>query len=248
MSNSNENKTKKVVKIVLNVLLWIFLVFAFLMMVVAFTSRVNDYNVPMVSNKIVLTVESDSMSPTFNKGDMLIGTVLTDAEKAELKGESAAGAADGDIITFYVDLNGDGIKELNTHRIVWHEGDLYLTRGDNNNSPDEYNVHDYEIVSIWHEGDTRIAGLGGFIGFLQGRVGFLIFIILPLLAFFIYELVKFIILIVKLKNGDKKKLSAEEEAIRQRLYEEYLLKQQAEGAAVGAPDNGSGNGGDDQAK
>ena len=85
MSNSNENKTKKVVKIVLNVLLWIFLVFAFLMMVVAFTSRVNDYNVPMVSNKIVLTVESDSMSPTFNKGDMLIGTVLSNEEKAELK-------------------------------------------------------------------------------------------------------------------------------------------------------------------
>lgn len=247
MSNSNENKTKKVVKIVLNVLLWIFLVFAFLMMVVAFTSRANDYNEPIIGNKILLSVKTDSMSPTFNPGDMIVGTVLTDAEKAELKV--------GDIITFKADLNGDGKKdELNSHRIVLREIDAlgyvkFKTQGDKEGAPvDEEYVFEREVISIWHEGDARIAGLGAFLAFMSGSVGFLIFIVLPLLAFFIYELVKFIILIVKLKNGDKKKLSAEEEAIRQRLYEEYLLKQQAEGAAEGAPDNGSENGGDDQAK
>ena len=54
----------------------------------------------------------------------------------------------------------------------------------------------------------------------------MLLIILPLAVFFIYELVRFILLMIQLKNGDRKKISPEEEAIRQRLYEEYLLKQQ----------------------
>ena len=36
---------------------------------------------------------------------------------------------------------------------------------------------------------------------------------------------------VKLKKGDKKELPPEEEAIRQKLYEEYLLKQAEQKAA-----------------
>ena len=221
---TNTSTTKKVLKIVLNVILWIFLVFAAVTMVFAFLSSANDYGVPMFGDKVLLNVQSDSMSPTFNAGDMLIGTVLTDEDKANLK--------ENDIITFYVDLNGDNVKELNTHRIV-EVGEssgvkYYVTKGDNNLATDTYRVYDRDILATWKDGDGKIGGLGGFLSFLQSSTGFLIVIVIPLAIFFIYELVSFILLIIRIKNGDKKKISPEEEAIRERLYAEYLVKQQEE--------------------
>ena len=228
MSNSQEvketNKTKKVLKIVLNVLLWIFLVFAFVVMIFAFISASNDYGVPMIGGKVILNVQSDSMSPTFKAGDMLIGTVLNDEQKTELK--------EGDIITFFVDLNSDGVKELNTHRIisVSTSGGIisFRTKGDNNDANDSYTIYARDIVATWKEGDTRIGGFGAFFGFLQSSTGFLVLIVIPLAAFFIYELVNFILLIIRIRKGDKKNISPEEEAIREKLYAEYLLKQAEE--------------------
>lgn len=229
MSNSQEKKQpKSPVKIVLNVLLWIFLVFAFVTMIFAFMSASNDNGVPTIGNKVVLNVKTDSMYPTIKAGDMIVGTSLTREEKWNLQAKSDDYA--GDIITFWADLDLDGEEELNTHRII--EANVngaagsFRTKGDNNDNPDPYTVNADKIVCVWHEGDTRIAGLGAVIGFLQSKIGFLLIIILPLAAFFIYELVKFVLLMVQIKNGDKKKISPEEEAIRERLYNEYLLKQQ----------------------
>ena len=222
MSNTkaNNTKAKKIVGIVLNVLLWIFLVFAFLMMVFAFASISNDYGVPVLGKKVILNVASDSMKPTFEARDMLIGTVLSDKEKEELK--------EGEIITFFVDLNGDGVKELNTHRIIDTNGVTFHTKGDNNPGEDGYSILAKDIVCKWSEGDTKIKGLGKAFGFLQSRIGFLCVIVIPLALFFIYEIIRFVMTIVKLKDGDKKKITAEEEAaIRQKAIEEYLKLQQA---------------------
>ena len=226
-STSQENKKpNKALKIVLNVVLWIFLAFAFVTMVFSFIAASNEYSVPMIGNKVILNVKSDSMKPTFKTGDMLIATKLTNEEKMNLQV--------GDIITYFVDLDGDGTKELNTHRISTVNGDgTYKTKGDNhetNPTEDNYVLYQNEIIAIWHEGDTKIGGLGGLIGFIQSTAGFVILIVIPLSAFFIYELVRFIMIMVSLKNGGKKKYSAEEEAIRQKLYEEYLLKQQSAAA------------------
>ena len=243
MSNPQEtSKTMSIVKKILNVLLWVLLAFALVIMIFTFVSVSNDYGVPMFGNKVFLNVQSDSMSPTFNKGDMLVGTVLTEEEKQTLQV--------GDIITFYVDLDGDGAKELNTHRIVSITADheSFYTQGDNketNKTLDDYTISARDIVATWHApdengkgGDTRIVGLGSFMSFMQSSTGFLLLIVLPLLAFFIYELIQFILLIIKIKNGDKKKMSPEEEALREKLYEEYLLKQKAaEDAAKAAEEN-----------
>ena len=108
--NTKNATAKKVTKIVLNVLLWIFLLFALVMMIFAFSSISNDYGVPILGNKVILSVASESMEPTIEKGDMITGKTLTLEEKQELKV--------GDIITFFADLDGDGVKEINTHRIV----------------------------------------------------------------------------------------------------------------------------------
>ena len=221
MSNSQDKKQpKSPVKIVFNIILWVFLVFAFITMIFAFMAASNDYGVPTIGNKVVLNIKTDSMDPTMKAGDMILGTTVTEETVFDV----------GDIITFFADLDDDGIKELNTHRIVEKNvsgSNTYRTKGDKEGAPiDPYVVRMEDIVATWNEGDTRIAGLGAVIGFLQSKLGFLLIIILPLAAFFIYELVRFILLMVQIRNGDKKKISPEEEAIRERLYNEYLLKQQ----------------------
>ena len=225
MSNSQQqptanqqSKAKKIVGIVLNVLLWIFLVFAFVMVVFAFSSTSNDYRVPILGKKIVLTVQSDSMKPTFKEGDLLVATVLTENEKDELQA--------GEIITFFVDLNNDGIRELNTHRIVSANNGVYKTKGDNNAVADSYDVYAHDIVAVWKEGNTKIGGLGSFISFLQSSTGFLVVIVIPLVAFFVYEVIKLILTILKLKNKDKKTITADdEEEIKRKAIEEYLRSQ-----------------------
>lgn len=221
---TKNTQAKKITKIVLNVLLWLFLVFALVMMIFAFASISNDYGVPILGDKVILSVVSDSMEPTIQKGDMITGKTLSLEEKKEL------GA--GDIITFFADLDGDGVKEINTHRIVKvlsvGEDTAFRTKGDNaarypiNVEDDGYSVRLDDVICTWKEGDTQWHGFGSFLGFLQGRVGFLCIVVIPLVLFFIYEIVRFVIMIVKLKGKDKKTISDEEkEEIRRQAVEEY---------------------------
>lgn len=165
------------------------------------------------------------MEPTIRTGDMIVGTVISAEEKAELQ--------EGDIITYFIDLNGDGTKELNTHRIVEKRvaGETYTfrTKGDNPNSysdhdvDDGYNVGIDDILCTWKQGDTQIAGLGAVIGFLQSSLGFLLIVIIPLVLLFVYEIVRLIVMIVKIKGkeGNKEISEAEKEEIRRRAIEEY---------------------------
>lgn len=220
-----ENKSKKITRIVLNVVLWIFLAFAFVMMVFAFASISNDYGVPIMGNKVILNVVSDSMEPTIKKGDMISGTVLTLEEKQALQ--------EGAIITFFADINGDGVKEINTHRIVKVNGTgediTFRTKGDNaarypiNVTDDGYNVRLDDVICTWKEGDSQVHGLGSVLSFLQSRVGFLCIVVIPLVLFFLYEIVRFVLTAVKVKNTGKRVISAEdEEEIRRKAVEEYL--------------------------
>ena len=219
-TNKNENtKVKKPIRIALNVILWIFLAFAFVMMVFAFASISNDYGVPVMGNKVILNVVSGSMEPTIKKGDLIAGKVLTLEEKQALQ--------TGEIITFFADINGDGTKEINTHRIVEVNGagsdTTFRTKGDNNELKDGYVIRLDDIISTWHEGDTQIKGLGSVLGFLQSRVGFLCIVVIPLALFFIYEVVRFVIIAVRVKNDGKKMITAEdEEEIRRQAVEDYL--------------------------
>ena len=124
------------------------------------------------------------------------------------------------------------MKEINTHRIVsvLAIGDEvgFRTKGDNaarypvNVVDDGYTVRLDDVICTWKEGDTQWHGFGSFLGFLQGRVGFLCIVVIPLVLFFIYEIVRFVIMIVKLKGKDKKTISDEEkEEIRRQAVEEY---------------------------
>ncbi|MBO4309295.1 MAG: signal peptidase I [Clostridia bacterium] len=229
---------KKTLKIVLNVVLWLFVAFAVVVTVLAFAAQRSADGVPTINGKCYLTVLSDSMSPTFKKGDLLIAKKLSGPQKAELKV--------GDVISYFgVDLNLDGKIEganeenaIKSHRIIEVVYDAngavesYITQGDNRDvsvTPDA--PVKWQFVIAKYTG-TRVRGLGGFLNFLQQPKGFLIVIVLPLVAFFLYEVFVFIKTFLGIKNEGKKVIStADEELIKQRAVEEYLKQQAAEQAA-----------------
>ena len=242
---------KKILSIVGNTILWLFVAFAIVITVIVFAtnnSKSEDASLSSIGGLAMVTISSDSMSKSpnaadyqaggrleglkgFKKGSLIFVNKLTDAEKNELKV--------GDVITFdsMRDLNGDFISnDINTHRIAEiHEYNgerYYVTWGDHNPNPDGvysdeasghaasgYIVTNAMILGKWN--GKKMGGVGNFLDFLKTRAGFFIVIILPLIAFFLYELIRFIMVITSLK-GKKT-----EDEIRQRVMEEILRAQQA---------------------
>ena len=256
MENTKKPSVKKVLSIVGNTLLWLFVAFAIVITVIVFAtnnSKTEDDSLSSIGGLAIVTISSDSMSKSpnaadyqaggrlegkkgFKKGSLIFVNKLTDAEKAQL--------AVGDVITFDsgMDLNGDGVgNDINTHRIIekYEVNDVlyFVTQGDHNDSPDGefealptphntkaggYIVPAASILGKWN--GKKIGGVGKFLDFLKTRAGFFIVIILPLIAFFLYELIRFIFVVISLK-GKKT-----EDEIRMRVMEEILRAQQAANA------------------
>lgn len=245
-NQNNKSKTKKIIDIVVNVVLWLFVIFSIFVTVVAVSVDKDGENVPIVGGKCYLTVLSSSMEgkkpdgiaadkPSgFNKGDLIIAKYIGKDPEAKTK------LGIGDVISFRFDVNNDGKidkGELNTHRIVDlvkdGEGNLtgYITKGDNNLTNDANPVYFGDIVAVYS--GRRLAGIGNVLTFLSSKLGFGLCIILPLFLFFAYELFVFIKTLLNVKNEGKKVITAEdEELIKQRAIEEYLRRQQESASAV----------------
>lgn len=215
-------KVKKILNIVVDVILGLFVVFALFTTILAYKSKANN-GVPALGNTCLLTVQSDSMSPTFKKGDLIFGKKISDEQARALQKD--------DVISFYFDMDGDGKKEINTHRIIYVDTSTpgfvkYITQGDNNEIQDTDPVYSNDVISVWK--GSKMNGVGAFVDFLQEPTGFLILIVLPMGVFFAYELIYFIRLLVKMKNDGKRQITAEdEEEIKRKAVEEYLRQMQA---------------------
>lgn len=256
---------KKILSIVGNTVLWLFVAFAIVITVIVFAtnnSKSEDPSLSTIGGLAFVTISSDSMSKSpyaedyqaggrlegkkgFNKGDLIFVNTLNEPDIAELKV--------GDVITFNSlrDLNGDFISnDINTHRIIdirEQDGKRYfVTQGDHNVNPDGvysetagnhaekgYVVEESMLLGKWN--GKKIGGVGSFLNFLKTRVGFFVVIILPLIAFFLYELIRFIMVIVSLKGKSK------EDEIRQRVMEEILRAQQQEQNAPPSDDAAPGD-------
>ena len=245
-NQNNKSKTKKIIDIVVNVVLWLFVIFSIFVTVVAVSVDKDGENVPIVGGKCYLTVLSTSMEgkkpdgiaadkPSgFNKGDLIIAKYIGKDPEAKTK------LGIGDVISFRFDVNNDGKidkGELNTHRIVDlvkdGEGNVtgYITKGDNNLTNDANPVYFGDIVAVYS--GRRLVGIGNVLTFLSSKLGFGLCIILPLFLFFAYELFVFIKTLLTVKNEGKKVITAEdEELIKQRAIEEYLRRQQESASAV----------------
>lgn len=208
---------KKVVGIVINVILWLFVVFAALTTVVVFTGTSNN-GVGNLFGYMPFSIQTQSMEPTIKAGDVVIGK---EVDFNTLK--------EGDIITYWTTV--DEQKILNTYRITKvisnGKGSVpsFKTKGDNNQIEDEYTVAAADIVAKYN---SKISGLGKAVDFLETQKGFFICIVLPLILFFLYQLYHFIKVIVTVKQENAGLSKEDEEELKKKAVEEYLAKQKEE--------------------
>ena len=183
-----EKKSRKIINTVINVVLIVAIVVAVLATYVSFVSS-SGHGVPNILGLRLLSIQTNSMHPEIEEGDLAIATGVKDT--SELK--------TGEIITYWTIINGERV--LNTHRIVEiYDGGGFLffkTRGDANTADDPVTVHENEIVGKYQ---TRIPGLGKFFDYLQTGTGFFIVVVIPVFLFFLFHLVQFFRVLFEYQN------------------------------------------------
>ena len=203
---------KKVLKTIANVLSWVILLMALLVTILVFSSGRNN-GVANLFGYIPLTVESDSMKPTFAQGDLIICKEIDDLMSLQK----------GDVITFWTIIDGKKVK--NTHRITeineFENTRSFVTRGDGNSINDDMPAYAGDLIGKWTE--VKIKGLGSVMNFLRTKTGFFVCILIPMAIFFLFELYKFIVVLIEVKRPPVPEI--DEEEIKRRAIEEYLAEQ-----------------------
>lgn len=179
---------KKGLSIAVKVLLWIIILLAALFAFTTLATRDKD-KVGNLFGYTPMSVLSDSMSPTFNRGDLII-IKACDPDTLQVN----------DVICFHTIIENE--YALNTHRIIEinSEGGYrrFTTKGDNNMLEDQRVIIDGDIVGKY---TGRVPLIGYVMNFLSSSIGFLVVIVLPLLLFFIYQVYHLVMVSIKLKKA-----------------------------------------------
>ena len=235
-------KVKKILSTSLTVAECILVVF--LLIVSILTMGTTSYNSSEVaSNPItgnsLFPVLSDSMAPTFKKGDLVYGKQFSNdaVERKEqlylLKGDDTLGENKGDIISYWSMINGNEV--IVTHRIRRVEqvkvgtdslgNDIYdiciYTRGDAEKN-EESNVISISADKIIAKYKGHIAGMGTVVYGLQSNTTLMFcVIVLPLIALFIWNGYSFIRLIyVQNKDAAIEEITMQHEEEKAQILEE----------------------------
>lgn len=211
---ANRSKT---INRVINILLVVVIALAAVCTFVSFVSS-SGHGVPNILGVQLLSIKTDSMYPELKAGDLAIDGPVKDVSKLR----------PGEIITYWTVIDGERV--LNTHRIVniFDGGDylIFETKGDNNTSVDPLTVHESEIIGKYK---FHIGGLGKAFDYLQTPTGFFLVVLLPVLLFFIFNLVQFFRALFEyqgVKNRIKfeQERGATEELIAQQMQETAKLE------------------------
>ena len=245
---------KKVLSIVFNVLFYSFLVILFVFAISNIRSKKN--NIPNIFGVGYLTVQTGSMTGTFEAGDVIWVKVANEKkiEKLEI----------GDVITFYDAAIAESISQaggeddgtyLNTHRIVdikdmadgskryicqgdyvkkSHPEAVYDSTKDTNTLIQIVKAEDIKAVYIKNMGK----GMTGILKFARSSLGFGLCIVLPTALLLVYEVVMLIRNIFTLNKEKMEAKMAEDKAAqqedlelqKQRMREELLAELRAEQA------------------
>lgn len=222
---------KKAGTIVISVLLWIIILIAALYAFTTMATRDNQ-NVSSLLGYTPLVVKTNSMSPTFDAGDLIF---IKKCDPDTLK--------EGDIICFHTIIDNE--YALNTHRIEKIDESngvrSYTTMGDNNNGiADRHIISNGDIVGKY---TGHLEKAGKVMDFLSSSTGFLIVIVIPMLLFFIYQVYNLIMISIRLKKvmaveaakeaaaqaeEENKAKNSDAEAARAALEEAKRMREEAE--------------------
>lgn len=94
----------------------------------------------------------------------------------------------GDIISFYAQINNR--EEIITHRVYALGGNVYITKGDNNEAIDAETVRPRMIIG---RVIVNIPYLGYWATFLKSGLGNVMFVIIPAIVFIMFEVINIIL-------------------------------------------------------
>lgn len=179
---------KSVISGIVDFLMLIVIVFAIGVTLISLNSE--DNNISKIGKYMPLNVKTNSMEPTIMQGDFII---VEECDASELKVD--------DVISFLATEEDTVI--VKTHRIVsideTSKDRSFITRGDNNEVNDNIPVFPSDVVGVWK--GVRLAKVGTILDFVSSQTGFLICIVLPLLILFVYQIYRFIVVIIEEKNA-----------------------------------------------
>lgn len=210
-----QSAAKKIVNTIINVILVLAIILAALCTYTSYVSTSGN-GVPSIFGIRILSIQTDSMYPTLNPGDMIFDTAVKDTSALEV----------GDVITYWTVIDGERV--LNTHRITQiYDGGGYLifqTKGDNNTIEDALTVHESEVVGQYN--GQKISGLGKVFDYLQTSTGFLIVVVIPVALFFLYHLIQFFRVLFEYNNIKNKLLYEQERGKTEDLLEDEKKRQE----------------------
>ena len=208
---------KKILNTIINILIVLVLVISILIAVMALTSKATG-----ISNVFGYTfqpIQTDSMKGgsdeyeggDFAKGDLIIGKATGfDAGRVYQV---------GDIITYRGTLSGaeEAGEQLISHRIIeaydFNGAIVYRTMGDNNDVADQAEgeyvtyITASNIGAVFYSADYHgsiVHGLGAALSFIQTQLGFFLCVLLPMIIFFLYEIIRVVINAVNYRNDKAK--------------------------------------------
>ena len=227
-------KTKKIINIVVDVVVAIVLAFALFLAVCAISSKAKGYSqYTEIFGKAYLGVATDSMEPTFSPDDLIKIKTVSGSEARKLKKDT--------IITFeYMDIDGDGKMDLDTHRIKGYyngeEGDcsVYEVVADNPKYEGKIQyINADKIVGVYQ---GKASGIGKVMLFMGTSTGFFVCVVLPTLLIVAYCAVNLFLVIRKEKKTQNAiAAQAQQEVLadeRERIRQELLAEMQANSAAT----------------
>ncbi len=227
------SRFKKIGSIVLDALVIVVFLISALLVVANLTADKKNGELPNVFGYVINSVQSDSMSGTFEKGSLVVSKIP--AEDAEIK--------IGDVVSFHQKVGN--VTIVNTHRVVDIQNNLYQTQGDNRAvcpTPDEEWKTRREILAVYC---FEIPLVGHFIDFVKEPLGFVLILVLPMLAFIAWQVYKLIALYLTAKKQEmleEAKASVSDEE-KDAIIREYLARQQAEQEKSAPTDNSDSDNG-----
>lgn len=244
-----QKKIQTALNWIINIFCILIIIFALVLSVVTISQTTNTDNLPHLGKNYFLAVKTDSMSGTFEVGDMIIAKQVSE--------EDAKSLEVGQVITFRVNyISGKTI--INTHRIIErltseNGSVLYRTQGDHEAVADSYQVSTRDIIATWGTPGSQ-ADKGSYGKILKGvgkinnwlyedgslsssgkSTRYFLVIVLPLILLFVGYGFVMVYSLVKNKIAKTAEVAVNDlsEEDKERIAREYLASQ---GVDTGASD------------
>ena len=225
----------------INVLCILIIVFALILSVVTIAQTTDTDNLPHLGKSYFLAVKTDSMSGTFEVGDMIIAKQVTSEQAKTLEV--------GQVITFRQLIGQTSF--INTHRIIevikTDNGTVqYRTQGDHEASPDTRLVGSGNVIATWGKPGSQadkdsygqvLKGVGKINNWLYDEedmqkhngksVRYFLVIVLPLILLFVGYGFVMVYSLVKNKLAKQAEVAVNDlsEEDKERIAREYLASQ-----------------------